>query len=202
MFKFSKNIAHQLISKKNIRAFSFQPVIKGNVSPKLTVPTTIPYPEYAKNGKPGNSGERVYAYNESQIPKIRKAARLARKILEFCLQNAKPGMTTDELDRLAHDEILKYGAYPSPLNYYYFPKSICTSVNEVVCHGIPDSRVLLDGDLLSVDVSVYLDGFHGDNCGSVVVGKSDPESEKLIQVTKECVQKAIEICKPGKSVLF
>ena len=173
-------------------------VTKGKVSPMLSVPKHIPYPEYAMNGQPGDSGNNVHLYQDADLPHIRKAARLARKILEFSLSIAKPGMTTDEIDRLAHEEILKHGAYPSPLNYYGFPKSICTSVNEVVCHGIPDSRVLKDGDILSIDVSVYLNGYHGDNCGTVVVGeKPDPKLLHLIQTTKDCVQKAIEICKPG-----
>lgn len=195
------NTAKRLHSRMANRSFFSSlygnKVKKGTVSPMLTVPKTIGYPEYAMNSRPGDSGEEVHLYQPEEFPKIRKAARLARKILEFSLAIAKPGMTTDEIDRLAHEEILKHGAYPSPLNYFGFPKSICTSVNEVVCHGIPDSRILQDGDILSIDVSVYLDGYHGDNCGTVVVGKQDPKLTHLIQTTKDCVQKAIDICKPG-----
>lgn len=184
------------IQRKTIR--THEPVVKGVLSPTRTVPTSIPYPEYALNGRPGNSGNKIVCYTKEEIPKVRKAARLARKILEFSLKQAKPGVTTDFIDKLAHEEILKHGAYPSPLNYFGFPKSICTSVNEVVCHGIPDDRVLKDGDILSIDVSVYLDGFHGDNCGTIVVGdKPDPESLRLVQCTKDAVQNAINVCKPG-----
>jgi methionyl aminopeptidase len=175
-----------------------EPLQKGVVSPKLHVPLNIPYPEYAMNGRPKQSGDSVVFYSPEEYPKIRKAARLARKILEFSLAVAKPGMTTNEIDVLAHNEILKHGAYPSPLNYCGFPKSICTSVNEVVCHGIPDSRVLKEGDILSIDVSVYLDGYHGDNCGTIVVGKKvDPQLLHMIDATKEAVQRAIAVCKPG-----
>jgi methionyl aminopeptidase len=199
MNKFTKlfrwgNFNH--IQRKHLR--THEPIQKGILSPTRTVPTSILYPEYALNGKPGNSGNKIVCYSKDEIPKVRNAARLARKILEFSLKQAKPGVTTDYIDKLAHEEILKHGAYPSPLNYFGFPKSICTSVNEVVCHGIPDDRVLKDGDILSIDVSVYLDGFHGDNCGAIVVGdKPDPESLRLVQCTKDAVQHAIDVCKPG-----
>jgi hypothetical protein len=174
-----------------------EPVVKGVVSPMLTVPKSIPYPEYAVSRQPADAGDSIFLYTAAEVPKIRKAARLARKALEYGLSVAQPGLSTDAIDRLVHDEIIKHGAYPSPLNYAGFPKSICTSVNEVVCHGIPDSRVLKDGDILSIDVSLYLNGYHGDNCGTVVVGKSDPKLEDLIQATKDSVDKAIAVCKPG-----
>jgi methionyl aminopeptidase len=187
----------RLIQKKFRNA---PPVLKGTVSPMLTVPSHLPYPEYAFTGDPGESPEEVVVYSKEEIPKVRRAARLARKILEFALSHAQPGVTTDFIDKLAHSEIIRHNAYPSPLNYYGFPKSICTSVNEVVCHGIPDDRVLNEGDIIKIDVSVFLDGFHGDNCGTVMVGKNpDEKLQRLIDVTKESVQKAIEICKPGVS---
>jgi methionyl aminopeptidase len=119
-------------------------------------------------------------------------------MLEFANSLVKPGVTTDEIDALTHLEIIKNGAYPTPLNYMGFPKSICSSVNEVACHGIPDSYVLEEGDIISIDISLFINGFHGDNCGTVPVGKVDAKAEKLIAVTKDSVQKAIEICKPGK----
>lgn len=130
---------------------------------------------------------------------------LARYILEYACKVAEPGMTTDELDRLAHDEIILKGAYPSPLNYYGFPKSICTSVNDLACHGIPSKDVVLRaGDLLSVDVSIYYRGYHGDNCKSVIVGDSelDPSqtalSRRLIDTNEEALEKAINLCGPGR----
>jgi methionyl aminopeptidase len=173
------------------------PVLKSSVSPRLSVPKGILYPEYAITGMPGDKGNNIYLYSKEEIPKLRKAARLARKMLEFALTLAKPGVTTDYIDRLTHEEIVKNGGYPSPLNYFRYPKSIATSVNEVACHGIPDNRQLLDGEIVAIDVSLYLDGFHGDNCGTTLVGKQDPELLKLIQVTKDCVQKGIDVCKPG-----
>lgn len=170
---------------------------KGYVSTTLSVPSDINRPEYASNGHPFTSSNRVVCYEASDIPKLRKAARLARKVLEIGLKAAQPGVTTDQIDKLCHAEMIKHGAYPSPLNYFGFPKSICTSVNEVICHGIPDDQPLQEGDLISIDVSLFIDGFHGDNCGSIIVGKGDPQLQRLIDTTKESVAKAIEICKPG-----
>ena len=104
-----------------------------------------------------------------------------------------------ELDLLCHEEIIKHGAYPSPINYAGFPKAICTSINEVVCHGIPDSRELLHGDLLSIDVSLYIDGFHGDNCGTILLGDDgkDVVGTKLIRVTEDALIAGVKACKPG-----
>lgn len=170
---------------------------KGHVSSTLSVDDHISRPEYAVHGQPFTNSRQVVYYDGTDIPKIRRAARLARKVLEFGLKAAQPGVTTDEIDKLCHAEMIKHGAYPSPLNYFGFPKSICTSVNEVICHGIPDNKPLEEGDLISIDVSLYIDGFHGDNCGSVVVGKGDPQLQKLIDCTRESVMKAIDICKPG-----
>eukprot|EP01035_Chromulina_nebulosa_P017924 gene17924-23545_t len=118
-------------------------------------------------------------------------------MLDFANSKVCVGITTDEIDRLTHEEIIKHGAYPSPINYYGFPKSICTSVNEVVCHGIPDNRPLENGDVISIDISLYLDGFHGDNCGTVIVGEGDSNLEHLIKTTQQALDNAIEICKPG-----
>ncbi len=193
-----RRIFTRLAPRLNQRNFRTQELVKkGIVSSPLTVPKEILYPEYALDSIPASTDD-FYFYNEYEIPHVRKSARLARKMLEYALSLAKPGVTTDYIDRMTHAEIIRHGAYPSPLNYYKFPKSICTSINEVVCHGIPDDRVLKDGDIISIDVSVYLNGFHGDNCGTVVVGDNpDPKLLKLIQTTKDAVQKAIDICKPG-----
>mmetsp|Transcript_9630 Transcript_9630/g.16033 ORF Transcript_9630/g.16033 Transcript_9630/m.16033 type:complete len:311 (-) Transcript_9630:286-1218(-) len=181
------------------------PVVKGSVSPMLSVPGNIKTTEYAKTGTPYNASHVLAMYNEREIPKIRAAAHLARKMLEFSLSLAKPGRTTDEIDRMTHEEIVKNGAYPTPLNYYTFPKSICTSVNEVVCHGIPDDRELVDGDIVSIDVSLFTQGYHGDNCGTVVVGQppnADEEQrlKRLIDTTKHSVMSAAGICKPGACI--
>src|SRR5690606_8521501 len=111
-----------------------------------------------------------------------------------------PGVTTDELDALCHEEIIKRGGYPSPLNYGGFPKSLCTSVNEVICHGIPDDRPLRDGDIVNLDVTIYLDGVHGDTNATFPVGQIDEASARLIEVTRACLERGIAAVKPGRPV--
>ncbi|GFT34115.1 methionine aminopeptidase 1D, mitochondrial [Nephila pilipes] len=107
----------------------------------------------------------------------------------------KIGVTTDELDAVAHSACISFGAYPSPLNYSGFPKSICTSVNNIACHGIPDSRKLKNGDIISVDVSVFYKGFHGDCAATYLVGNVDDKAKRLVEVAALCLQKAIDICR-------
>jgi len=102
---------------------------------------------------------------------MRRSGKLAAQVLEFAASLAKPGVTTDSIDKQVHEMIVDHGAYPSPLNYGKFPKSVCTSINECLCHGIPDSRALEDGDLLNIDVTVYLDGYHGDTSRMVLIGR-------------------------------
>jgi methionyl aminopeptidase len=111
-----------------------------------------------------------------------------------------PGVTTDELDALCHEECIRRGGYPSPLNYGGFPKSLCTSVNEVICHGIPDDRRLVDGDIVNLDVTIYLDGVHGDTNATFGVGTIDPDSEQLIRVTRECLDRGIAAVQPGQRI--
>ena len=112
----------------------------------------------------------------------------------------QPGITTDEIDKAVHQMIIDNGAYPSPLGYCGFPKSVCTSVNECICHGIPDSRPLEDGDIINIDVTVYLNGYHGDTSATFLCGDVDDEAKKLVQVTKESLDKAISICAPGVEI--
>jgi methionyl aminopeptidase len=114
--------------------------------------------------------------------KIRRSAKLARKMLDYANSLVQAGITTEEIDIMTHHEIIAHGAYPSPVNYCGFPKAICTSVNEIVCHGIPDDRRLVEGDMISIDVSLFLDGFHGDNCGTVIVGKSQDSGALYIYI--------------------
>jgi len=132
---------------------------------------------------------------------MKESAVLARRMLDFACSKVEVGITTDEIDALTHEEIVKNGAYPSPLNYAGFPKSVCTSVNEVACHGIPDDRPLQKGDVIAIDVSLFLNGFHGDNCGSVPVGISTDDSDtfqmKLINTTREALEKSISEIGPG-----
>ncbi len=123
---------------------------------------------------------------------------LAADVLRQAGEFARPGMTTDEIDAFVHRLTVEAGAYPSPLNYNGFPKSVCTSVNEVICHGIPDSRPLQDGDILNIDVTVFLDGVHGDTNATFCIGEVDQPSRELIRVTEECMWKGIEAVRPGQ----
>jgi methionyl aminopeptidase len=133
-----------------------------------------------------------------QIEKMRVSCKLAREMLEFACSLAKPGVTGEQIDRQVHDAILAANAYPSPLNYHGFPKSLCCSVNEVICHGIPDSRELRDGDIVSFDVSNYIEGCHGDNCATVAVGDNvDDGGLLLIKAAKEALDAGVSVCKPG-----
>ncbi len=131
---------------------------------------------------------------------MRKAGAVAAEVLMAVGEMVEPGVTTDSLDRAAHAEILGRGAYPSPLGYRGFPKSICTSVNEVICHGIPDSRPLAEGDILNIDVTVYLDGVHGDTSSMFFVGDVDDESRRLVQGTCNALYAAIATLRPGTAV--
>ncbi|MBC3954462.1 MULTISPECIES: type I methionyl aminopeptidase [Pseudomonas] len=132
------------------------------------------------------------------IEKMRIAGRLAAEVLEMIGPHVKPGVTTEELDRICHDYIVnEQKAIPAPLNYKGFPKSICTSINQVVCHGIPGEKQLKNGDTLNIDVTVIKDGYHGDTSKMFHVGTVPVWAERLSQVTQECLYKAIEIVRPG-----
>lgn len=134
-----------------------------------------------------------------QIQKMRIAGRLAAEVLDMISPHVKPGVTTQELDSICHAYIVDtQQAIPAPLNYNGFPKSICTSVNEVVCHGIPSERkTLKDGDIINIDITVIKEGFHGDTSKMFHVGKPLPHAERLVNITQECLYKAIDIVKPG-----
>jgi methionyl aminopeptidase len=131
---------------------------------------------------------------------MRKAGRLAAEVLDFITPHVKPGVTTETLDKLCHDHIVEHGAVPAPLNYRGFPKSICTSINHVVCHGIPGPRVLEDGDTLNIDVTVILDGWHGDTSRMYFVGDVGVKAKKLCDVTFEAMWKGIETVRPGATL--
>ncbi len=157
-------------------------------------------PEYAKTGMPGGRGTSCRKENEDEISRMRRAGRVARKVLDSVLEAVKPGITTDALDEIAHRVAVSHGAYPSPLNYMGFPKSICTSVNEVVVHGIPDSRKLQRGDIVNCDVTVYIDGMHGDCSETVLVGEVSREARALVQLTWECLMMGIDVVRPGQRI--
>lgn len=134
------------------------------------------------------------------IRRMRKAGWIAAQVLDATGAAVEPGMTSDEVDVICHEETIKRGAYPSPLNYHGYPKSVCTSVNEIISHGIPDSRPLIDGDIVNLDVTVYIDGVHGDTNATYPVGRIDDSSETLIRVTRECLGMGIEAVVPGRPI--
>jgi methionyl aminopeptidase len=182
--------------RKRLEATRVRP---GELSAFREVPPGIKRPEYAMTGTPGpGSGRNVRTPEE--LLRMRRACTAAARVLDLTSKEIRPGITTDALDAFAHEATIAMGGYPSPLNYRGFPKSICTSVNEVICHGIPDSRPLVEGDIVNLDVTVYLDGMHGDTNATFCVGQVDPASKKLIEVTRECMLKGIEAVKPGRPI--
>jgi methionyl aminopeptidase len=168
----------------------------GRISPMRPVPPEIPRPPYAESGKPVRIAASPVQTAEV-IERMRVAGRAAAEVLAETAAAIHPGVTTDELDAICHAACIARGGYPSPLNYSGFPKSICTSVNEVICHGIPDDRALVDGDIVNLDVTIFLDGVHGDTNATFPVGNVDEESLRLIQVTRECLDRAIAVVRPG-----
>ncbi len=164
------------------------------------MPVHIPRPDYAVSGRPPGSRSRQVVKNADQIARMRTACAAARQVLEIAKQAVRPGITTDEIDAITHQAYIDLGGYPSTLNYHGYPKSLCTSVNEVICHGIPDSRALQDGDIVNLDVTIYLDGMHGDLSETVGVGTIDDHSRKLIAITHDCLMRGIGVVKPGGRV--
>ena len=132
-------------------------------------------------------------------PHARRRPRRARGAARDSAHAVRPGITTDELDRICHEACIARGGYPSPLHYKGFPKSLCTSVNEIICHGIPDDRVLLDGDIVNCDVTIFLDGVHGDCNATFLVGDVDDDGRELVQVTKEAMWKGIDAGAPRRA---
>ena len=132
-----------------------------------------------------------------EIEKMRVAGRLAADVLEMITPYVKAGVTTDELNTICHDYIIAHDAYPAPLNYHGFPKSICTSVNHCVCHGIPNEKALKDGDIINIDVTVKKDGYHGDTSKMFIIGEGSILANRLVKVTQESLYKAIRLVKPG-----
>ena len=174
-------------------------VIQGVVSPRRSVPDHIVRPAYVASGVPVRWAEpRVKS--PDIIERMRHAGIVAAEVLRLAGTMAKPGVTTDEIDVYVHDLTIERNAYPSPLNYNHFPKSVCTSVNEVICHGIPDSRPLQDGDILNIDVTAFVGGVHGDTNATFFVGTVDPASQQLVRVTEECMWLGIEAVKPGRPI--
>lgn len=171
----------------------------GTLSPKRAVPAHIDRPEYMFH-----SGPEVVTASDIKTPetveKIRRAGRIAAQAMEAAASAIAPGVTTDALDKIAHEYLCDHDAYPSCLGYMGFPKSICTSINEVICHGIPDSTVLNEGDIINLDVTAYIDGVHGDTNATYGVGQIDEESALLIERTRNSMMRAIKAVRPGREV--
>jgi methionyl aminopeptidase len=171
----------------------------GVISKTLSVPASIARPEYV--GKPAPAEwTGGHTKTPEQVQKIRAAGKIAARAIALVGENAKPGMTTDQLDQIAHEYIVSEGAYPSTLGYRGFPKSCCTSLNEVICHGIPDDTVLLDGDILNVDITAYKDGFHGDSNATFLIGDVAEEITQLVDRTRQSLDRAIASVMPGRPI--
>lgn len=174
-------------------------MLPGRLSPRREVPASIARPPYVGlEAPPAYTGDNTYT--DDEIARIRAAGRVASRALDAVGAAIRPGVTTDELDRVAHDFIVAHGAYPSTLGYRGYPKSCCTSVNEVICHGIPDDTALRDGDLVNVDITAYLDGYHGDLNRTFRVGEVSEEAELLIQRTEQALMRGIKAVAPGRRV--
>jgi methionyl aminopeptidase len=167
------------------------------ISPRRPVPASIPRPEYVDKPAPERfTGSEVK--DDETIERMRAAGRLAAQARELVGSHVAPGVTTDELDRIGHEFLCDHGAYPSTLGYRGFPKSLCSSVNEVVCHGIPDSRVIEDGDIVNIDITAFLDGVHGDTNATFLAGDVDEESRLLVERTREALDRGIKAVRPGR----
>jgi methionyl aminopeptidase len=172
---------------------------RGVVSARRPVPSSIQRPEYVdrQRPRPHTSGD---VQTPETIEKMRVAGRIAARALQEVGKAIVPGVTTDELDRIGHEFLIDNGAYPSTLGYKGFPKSLCTSVNEVICHGIPDSRPLEDGDICNIDITAFIDGVHGDTNATFLCGDVDEESRLLVERTEEALRRGIKAVRPGREV--
>jgi len=164
-----------------------------------SVPASIPRPEYVGRSAPASyTGTDVYTPDE--IALIRESGRVAAQAIEAVGQAVRPGVTTEELDVIGHEFLLAHDAYPSTLGYRGYPKSICSSVNEVICHGIPDDTVLDDGDIVNIDITAYKNGFHGDSNQTFIAGTASEEVALLVDRTREALNRGIKAVAPGRQV--
>ncbi|KAK5745314.1 Methionine aminopeptidase 1 [Elasticomyces elasticus] len=175
------------------------------LSPRRTVPDSVRKPDYAGNGIPVSEQKfvgrrKISILTKDEQESMRKVCRMGREVLDIAAREVKPGVTTDHIDKVVHEACMERNAYPSPLNYCHFPKSVCTSPNEVICHGIPDHRPLVDGDILNIDISVYHGGFHSDLNETYYVGPTasqNPENVRVVEAARDCLDAAIALVKPG-----
>jgi methionyl aminopeptidase len=176
-------------------------IAPGIVSPRRAVPAHIVRPHYV-DARPGTPADRddPMVKDAGTIARMRIAGRIAADALVEVGRHVAPGITTDELDRIGHDFLIAHGAYPSTLGYKGFPKSLCTSVNEVICHGIPDDRPLHDGDVVKVDITAFVGGVHGDTCATFYAGEPDEEVKNLGERTREAMLRGIRAVRPGRPI--
>jgi methionyl aminopeptidase len=168
----------------------------GRVSPLRAVPAHIARPEYV--GRKAPRGTDSLVKDAETIERMRVAGRIAARALDEVGALVAPGVTTDELDRIGHEFLCDHGAYPSTLGYRGYPKSLCTSINEVICHGIPDDTVLADGDIVNIDITAFIGGVHGDTDATFCVGEVDEESRLLVERTREAMMRGIRAVAPGR----
>jgi len=178
---------------------TYASVAPGTLSGRRAVPASIPRPEYVDRPAPAKyTGPEVK--DAETIEKMRVAGRIAAQAMEAAAAMIAPGVTTDELDRVAHEFMLDHGAYPSTLGFRHFPKSVCTSVNEVICHGIPDDRPLEDGDIVNIDITAFIGGVHGDTDATYLCGNVDEESRLLVERTHEAMMRGIKAAVAGREI--
>jgi len=174
-------------------------LIPGTLSPPKSVPSGIVRPEYVGKKEPAQHvGGDVYTPEE--IERIRAAGRIAAGAIEEAGRAVAPGVSTDELDAIAHDYVTSHGAYPSTLGYRGYPKSCCTSINEVICHGIPDNTVIEEGDIVNIDITAFLDGMHGDLNKTFIAGEASEPARLLVERTEESLRRAIKAVAPGRQI--
>ncbi|MBX3194315.1 MAG: type I methionyl aminopeptidase [Schumannella sp.] len=174
-------------------------LVPGRLSAERGVPREIPRPEYVGRREPRPDGHGDL-YTPEEIARIRESGRIAAGAVQAVGAAIRPGVTTDELDAIAHRYLIERGAYPSTLHYRGYPKSSCTSVNEVICHGIPDDTVLVEGDIVNVDITAYRDGMHGDLNATFPVGEVSEPAAALIEHTREALNRGIGAVAPGRPV--
>jgi methionyl aminopeptidase len=168
----------------------------GRISPQRHVPAQIKRPEYVGRKYPRIGEPNVK--DADTIERMRVAGRIAAQALAEVGRNVEPGATTDDLDRIGHEFLVSHGAYPSTLGYRNYPKSLCTSLNEVICHGIPDDTVINDGDIVNIDITAFIGGVHGDTNATFLAGDVDEESRLLVERTHEATMRGIKAVLPGR----
>ena len=168
----------------------------GRLSPARPVPASIPRPEYVGKKAPRLGEPDVK--DAGTIARMRVAGKIAAQALEEVGRQVRPGVTTDYLDQVGHEFLVAHGAYPSTLGYRGYPKSLCTSLNEVICHGIPDDTVVRDGDIVNIDITGFIGGVHGDTNATFLAGEVDEESRLLVERTREAMMRGIRAVAPGR----